>query len=491
MVDSFVDSAPEITGTRRAIERDGQVGGFDMFLGNRLYLIGIAAVLIGVLIASLMLELNTERRDEDVKGIAAAEARKIEVQQYLSRILDAEAAHGAFLLSQDPSYRSQFVDARKEAPALFDRVADSYLFKEPKPTGDGIREDIDRLRTLGATKLDQLSESLTLADANQRDEAIALARRNFLKHTIDELRRVADELREQENARVTAALDDWERGIVLWRAILIGGTVLNIVLVVLVAYVLSRDLRQREAAAAELERHTHQLANLVDRRTAELSALSSHLQNVAEREKASIARELHDELGGIMLAAKMDVAWLEKRLSRPEDDLAMRWARLRKLLEDGLNLKRRVVETLRPTLLDNMGLVPAVKWLFQETCARVGLKCHESYPDQDLRLDDEASIAIFRVIQEALANIVKHAKATEVELIMMIADERLKICIRDNGVGYRSKRATRTGQGLVGMQHRIVSFGGEWQMETPAEGGTSIDISLPLARISAAPAAII
>ena len=462
-----------------------------MFLGNRVYLVGIAAVLVGVLIAALMLELNTERRDEDVKGIAAAEARKIEVQQYLSRILDAEAAHGAFLLSEDPGYRDLFVAARKEAPELFDRIADSYLFKDPTPTGDAVREDIEKLRNLGSTKLEQLTASLTLADANQRDEAIALARRNFLKHTVDELRGVADNLREQDNARVAAALDHWEQGIVVWRVILIGGTMLNIGLVVLVAYVMYRELRQREATAAELERHTHQLANLVDRRTAELSALSSHLQNVAEREKAAIARELHDELGGIMLAAKMDVAWLEKRLSRPEDDLGMRWARLRKLLEDGLNLKRRVVETLRPTLLDNMGLVPAVKWLFQETCARAGIKCHESYPDLDLRLDDEASIAIFRVIQEALVNIVKHAKATEVELIVMVDEERLRISIHDNGVGYRSKRVARAGQGLIGMEHRIVSFGGEWQIETPAEGGTSIDISLPLVRIAAAPAAII
>src|SRR5262245_62435213 len=112
-----------------------------MFLGNRVYLIGIAAVLVGVLIASLMLELNTEQRDKDVKGIAAAEARKIEVQQYLSRILDADAAHNAFLLSTDPSYRNLFVEARKEAPELFDRIADSYLFKE-KPSDDAVRSDI-------------------------------------------------------------------------------------------------------------------------------------------------------------------------------------------------------------------------------------------------------------------------------------------------------------------------------------------------------------
>ena len=462
-----------------------------MFLGNRVYLTGIAAVMVGLLIASLMLELNTEQRVKDVKVLATAQARKADVAQYLRLMVDAETSQRGFLLTQDLDYLNQYVDARKQAPELLDRISNSYLFEDSKPPSDAIRADLDRLRQLGNAKMDELSESLTLADANQREEALQVVRTNFGKRTMDALRRIAADLDEQETARISVALAQWEAGTVVWRAMLVGGTLLNIALVIVVAYLLNRDLQRREASAQDLERHTQQLAHLVDRRTIELSALSSHLQNVAEREKAAIARELHDELGGIMLAAKMDVAWLEKRLSRADDELKVRWSRLRKLLDDGLNLKRRVVETLGPTLLDNMGLVPAVKWLCQETCARAGLKCHQSYPDKDLRLDDEAAIAVFRVIQEALANIVKHAKATEVELMILLDDESLKICIRDNGVGISTRRSARAGQGLASMQHRVISFGGEWRVSTPDNGGTAIDIALPLRRIATSPAVAI
>ena len=185
-----------------------------------------------------------------------------------------------------------------------------------------------------------------------------------------------------------------------------------------------------------------------------------------------------------MVAAKMDVAWLERRLSRPDDELKVRWTRLRKLLDDGVDMKRRVVETLRPTLLDNMGLVPAVRWVYSETCARAGLKCTESYPDEDLKLSDEAAIAVFRVVQESLTNIVKHAKATEsIDCRWRVENEHLKIRIRDNGVGLPITPKARRGQGLAGMRHRVTSFGGTWRISTPDGGGTLIEVSLPLERI--------
>jgi two-component system, NarL family, sensor histidine kinase UhpB len=141
------------------------------------------------------------------------------------------------------------------------------------------------------------------------------------------------------------------------------------------------------------------------------------------------------------------------------------------------------VETLRPTLLDNMGLVPAVRWVFSETCARGGLKCVESYPDEDLKLGDEAAIAVFRVVQESLTNIVKHAKATEARLTMAVEDEHLTIAIRDNGIGLPITPKARRGQGLAGMRHRATSFGGTWRVSSPEGGGTLIEVSLPLERV--------
>ena len=460
-----------------------------MFEGNRPYMWSVAAVLVGLLIAAFMLELNTEQRVRDIKTLATSQARKADVAEYVRLIVDAETAQRGYLLTEDPSYLQPYEHTRGSAPQLLDKISNDYLFEAADPPDDATRGDLNQLRELGGAKMDELVASLTLNSANRREAAIELVRTNVGKRTMDDLRVVAASLDDRENQRIESALSQWRSGIVASRAMLAGGTLLNIALLILVAYLLNRDLRRRESIAAQMEQHTQELEHLVHRRTAELSALSSHLQNVAEREKAAIARELHDELGGIMVAAKMDVTWLERRLTREGDDLALRWTRLRKLLDDGLNLKRRVVETLRPTLLDNMGLIPAVKWNYQETCARAGLKCTESYPEQELRLNDEASIAVFRVIQEATTNIIKHAKASEVALAMSLDDEHLYIEIRDNGVGIPTRQAARASHGLASMQHRITSFGGTWRISAPPSGGTKIEISLPLARILAPVAA--
>ncbi len=344
-----------------------------MFRGNRLYLIGVAAMMIGLLIASLMLELNTQQRIKDIDFLATAQSRKADVAEYIRLMVDAESGQRGYLLTQDPQYLVPYESGRNRAPLLIDKISNSYLFDGDAPASDVTRGQLQRLRELGSAKMEELAASITMNSTNRREAALELVRTNYGRRTMSALRTVAEQFDEREDAQIGEALERWKGGTFASRAMLAGGTVLNIALLVLVAFLLDRDLRRREATKDAMEQHTHDLEELVQRRTAELSALSSHLQHVAEREKAAIARELHDELGGIMVAAKMDVSWLEKRLATDDPGLTLRWTRLRKLLDDGLNLKRRVVETLRPTLLDNMGLVSAVQWIYQETCGRAGL----------------------------------------------------------------------------------------------------------------------
>ena len=349
-----------------------------MFEGNRLYIGGAAALLIGLLIAALMLELNTEQLVDDIKVLATAQTRKADVAQYVRLVVDAETSQRGYLLTQDSNYLDLYEQTRRRAPPLLDRITNSYLFEDVTPPNAEIRDKLSQLRQLGTAKLDELAASLTLNAANRRQDAIDLVRSNFGKRTMDALRAVATDLDANEDQHIATAFRQWRSGISTSRIMLAGGTLLNIALLVLVALLLNRDLRGREVIAQQMAQHTQDLELQVYRRTAQLSALSSHLQHVAEREKAAIARELHDELGGIMVAATMDVAWLQKRLATEDGALTNRWQRLRKLLDDGLNLKRRVVETLRPTLLDNMGLVPAVQWIAQEILLTRGVETHRT-----------------------------------------------------------------------------------------------------------------
>jgi signal transduction histidine kinase len=456
-----------------------------MFRENRLYLFGVLTMVVALLIASLMLELNTRARIRDIAFIETAQARKSDVAEYIRLLVGAETGQRGFLLTQDPQYLEPYEEARLNSPIVIERISNSYLFDQDAPASDVTRERLRRLRELGAAKMDELAASIALNTTNRREAALELVQTNYGRRTMQSLRAVAAQFDEAEDEHIADAVQRWQTGVFASRAMLAGGTVLNVALLMLVALLLNRDLKRRDAITDAAVRHTHELEEIVQRRTTELSALSSHLQRVAEREKAAMARELHDELGGIMVAAKMDVSWLEKRLATEDADLKLRWLRLRKLLEDGLNLKRRVVETLRPTLLDNMGLVTAVQWVYQETCGRAGLKCTQSYPEEELALNEEASIAVFRVIQEAMTNIVKHAKASEADLTMTRVGDRLEIRIHDNGVGIAPRKSAWGSQGLASMQHRVTSFGGTVDIAPRQGGGTSISVSLPWTRISA------
>jgi signal transduction histidine kinase len=148
------------------------------------------------------------------------------------------------------------------------------------------------------------------------------------------------------------------------------------------------------------------------------------------------------------------------------------------------------VEQLRPTLLDNMGLYAAIRWQFGETCGRAGLACTESLPPNELPISQEAAIAIFRMVQESLTNILKHARATAAHLEVKTVEDDMVIIIRDNGTGFAPERLAATGgSGWANMRQRAGSLGGSWRAGPGPDGrGTEIEVRLPLQRIQIAPA---
>mgnify|MGYP001348961366 CR=1 FL=1 len=454
---------------------------------NRYYLSGAIGLTVCMLGAFLMMAVNVEVRARMFREIGESVAREAALRDFMQLLVDAETAQRGYLLTGDPKFLQPYEAASQEVGPALDRIVDGYVGKGLQPPTDTVRLNLRRLRTLSAARMNEIAATLALHATEGPEAAIALVRTNLGENSMDELRSVTADLAKREAAFTNIAVNEWNASLLMGRLMLAGGTLLNLGLIVGAVVLVNRDLRRREEQARQLEKYSDELEAQVKRRTAALSDLSSHLQNVAEREKAAIARELHDELGGLMIAAKMDISWLERRLASPDDDVKLRWERIRKMLNDGLNLKRRVVETLRPTLLDNMGLIPAIKWLYQETCGRAGLKCSERYPIDQLRLRDDAAIGVFRIIQESLTNIVKHAKATEVELAIWIEGRALNIAVRDNGVGMPQSTVKAGSQGLSSMRHRVTSLGGTWRMNSPEGGGTSVLVQLPLEAILAAP----
>jgi signal transduction histidine kinase len=208
------------------------------------------------------------------------------------------------------------------------------------------------------------------------------------------------------------------------------------------------------------------------------------LQGVSEQEKSALSRELHDELGGLLVAARMDLSWLQQRMPTTDPAIEQRFKRIHDSLSAGVDLKRRVVEELRPTLLDNMGLFTALRWQFKETCRRTGLNCTENIPETEMKFSPDAAIGVFRIAQEALTNILKHAEAKSADLAVFIEGDTLTLRISDDGKGIPKNRVgISTSHGLVAMRHRIAGLGGVWDIRTPSTGGTVVTAVIPLNRM--------
>src|SRR2546429_400099 len=245
-------------------------------------------------------------------------------------------------------------------------------------------------------------------------------------------------------------------------------------------------VRSKERETEDLTERGTELELQVKRRTEELSQLSTHLQSLAEQERSALSRELHDELGGLLVAARVDVSWLEDRVATSDPEVQAHFKRLHEALQAGVEVKRRVVENLRPSLLDNLGLFPALRWQVADSCGRAGLHCTERYPPEELDLTPEASIAIFRIVQEALTNIVKHAQARNVEVSIESRHQSLIVRVRDDGVGLPLEPRQASGpHGLAAMRHRALGLGGQWHALRAMGGGTEIEVRLPLEKILA------
>lgn len=215
------------------------------------------------------------------------------------------------------------------------------------------------------------------------------------------------------------------------------------------------------------QKRERELEALVAARTEELSTLSTHLLRRTESERSALAKELHDELGGLITAAKMDMSWLSARLGNSLDaESREKFDSVMQMLNQAMTLKRRVVEDLRPSLLDHFGLAVALRSHFDEHCARAGIECISTLPDDGLELDTVTQLSLFRVAQEALANIIARGDAKNVEVVIEPEDEGYVLLVGDDG----GPADTNLARSMPSARHRIQWAGGSVAAEARPQG---------------------
>ncbi|MCW5634757.1 MAG: CHASE3 domain-containing protein [Rubrivivax sp.] len=386
-------------------------------------------------------------------------------------VLTMESAQRGYMLSARLEYRQPYDEARAQTEPLLKAL---HELGERMPTH---RESLRQLVEATKGRASELAEVIRLFEAGERDRALTLTLTGIGREQMERIDRIVDDVVSREDA--AAAYVTGERERVRAATLLSVVALLALCLAAVLAAVRQGRERERERAAhvLDLQAERDKLEGEVTRRTGELTALARHLQTVREDERRHLARELHDELGGLLTAAKLDVARMRKRLQGAAPEVLERVAHLGQTLDAGIALKRRIIEDLSPSSLANLGLQRTLEIQCAEFARRAELQVESDIAD--VGLGDERELAIYRLVQEALTNVAKYARATRVQVSLAREGEHVCVQVRDNGVGFDPARAPDGAHGLAGMRFRVQSCGGEWLLQSAPGEGTLVQARLP------------
>ncbi len=400
-------------------------------------------------------------------GIELTDAR-IQSLRLLQQLTEIETAELAYLVTKDPSYVSQYAASRAQLTSELESVVAFFAAQ-----GEGGVEAAQRVLILASLKLQHVDETLAAA---QRGEFVLAAQMagdprkrvssNALRAELDLQLGHAAQLQERARTSIYDAL--------ALSRIEVGALTLSTLLSLFwLVRQMSRQDRERIEQQHALVQERDHLEVEVQKRTVRLTELAKHLQSVSEAERSHLARELHDEMGALLTACKLE---LSRARIKKDDSLAVQAGldRINTHLNAGIALKRRIIEDLRPSALSNLGLGPALENLCLEMSQTLGLPVQLSVADFSISAD--ADLAVYRFVQEALTNIGRYAQARHVKVNLSVVSNNATAEVIDDGVGF-DPQTRHTGQhGLSGMQFRAESLGGSMQVESSPGQGCKVRI---------------
>ena len=411
------------------------------------------------------------RARDSMNQLGALGQARSEIQALHRLMLDAETGQRGYLLTGRKEYLTPYREANEELLGTLKRLREYF---EGLPQA-GLMAQLDGLVQ---NKLSELQTSLVLYDEGREKVWRGLLGTDIGKEQMDQIRSLSEQLLAEESRKVAAGRQDVYHTLLLSR---IGvGTMTALALLALFLYLrqVAALERQREQQAQAIHAERDQLELQVQRRTAELAELARHMQNAREDERSHLARELHDELGALLIAAKLDAARLKSRVAGLGPEVHERLAHMSATLNSGIALKRRIIEDLHPSALSNLGLVAALEILAREHAQRAGLEIGTQL--DEVALVPAAELTAYRLVQEALTNISKHANARRVT----VALERdpagmVRVRVDDDGGGFDPATSKPSSHGLMGMRFRVEAAGGRLRIESAPGRGTRIEALLP------------
>lgn len=437
-------------------------------LSTHLYLAAGMALLIGLLVASYM---QASAGLDALKEFGVMNQRADHLDRLSQLLVEAQSSVRGYALTHDQTYLDAYKTVR---PKIHDTLETIKRDEQNGPQADSAEQLVKRAENLAARMeltarhveggisldtnwFDQDSLAMDAYRQQQATMKVSLLTKN--------LQNVKQSASGFENARIS--------GVVLACASLL------LLLLVISQQQKKQDLRERIHRMLALE--NERLENEVRRRTEELTNLATYLTTVRETEKLDLAREMHDELGALLTAAKLDADWIGRKLPVDAQALvAQRLERLHQSLVSGITLKRRITDNLRPALLYDLGLIEALKALVEEfRRGEEKIDVVVALPESEPELSEDVSLSLFRIVQEAFTNIRKYAQARHVRVSLCVTPEAIELEVEDDGVGFDPGSPKLARHGLAGIKHRVFTHGGQLDIRSAPDAGVTIRVKLP------------
>ncbi|BEP37047.1 hypothetical protein GmRootV59_40190 [Variovorax sp. V59] len=434
------------------------------------------SLLLAALAALALVGINEAGYRQSSRALADIDAAlKVRgtLNQILQNMLDAETGQRGYLLTGEASYRQPYDTAVKQVDGHLAALRQLYAERPAERT---------RLAELSKHVLRKIAEmdmSVRLRQDGKDEAWKFVITTDVGREEMDSIRKAAGELAEISNQTLHQSQIQVMKSLRLARigtAIVALAAFLAFFLYLRQAHAL-RTIGERQQETLQRERNA--LEDEVRERTASLAELATHLQDVRETERGYLARELHDELGSLLTAAKLDVARLKSRLLEAPD-ATQRLQHLTELLNSGIALKRRIIEDLRPSSLSNLGLVASLEILGREFAERSGIQVQMVL--EPVAMDESRQLTIYRMVQESLTNIGKYAEASEATIVLKNYENHAVVEVADNGKGFDPQRLRPSTHGLAGMRHRVEAARGKLTISSTPGRGTRVSAMLPIAK---------
>ncbi len=450
-------------------------------LRRRTAALSFPLALLTALALLLVSELAYNRSMAALQDTTRAFQVRLDISRLLRLMVDAESGQRGYLLTGKANYLEPYAAATGQIGSVLGRLT-SYYRTQP-----GQLEDFETLARAMEKKISELDLSLKMRREGRDEAWRALLETDIGREAQETIRAAAERLGRVESERLQAHQAQVTRTLLISRLGVGSMTVLSLLAFYLCLRLARERVAERERKRLALQAERDALDGQVQRRTAQLTELMQHLQTMQETERSHLARELHDELGALLTSAKLDVARLKSRLPDRAPEVIERLDHLSEVLNNGIALKRRIIEDLRPSALGHLGLVASLEILTREFGQRSGLAMHTEL--QAVPLGESADLTVYRFVQEALTNIARHAQAKRVDVLLRSVDGGIDVSVRDDGAGFDPQAVRSNAHGLVGMRYRVQAEGGRMQVQSQPGQGSRVSAWLPV-RAAAAVGAV-